>query len=71
MAKPKTDSVTWMQNDGDVITLVNASSNNYVLDLPTGYFRLDAGRRMRTLRSITGIDQVQKLISAGHLRVEG
>lgn len=54
----------------DVIVLVNRSRTNYVLDLPSGYYRLDAGRRMRTLRSITGIEQVKELIDRGDLVVE-
>jgi hypothetical protein len=54
----------------DVITLVNKSRSNYILDLPTGMYRLDAGRRMRTLRSILKNNQVQKLVDAGEIAIE-
>ncbi len=62
--------VTWEENPVDIIMLRNNSSKNYTLELPTGRYRLDAGRRMRTLRSILKLDQVQSLIKKGDLVVE-
>jgi hypothetical protein len=61
---------TWQENPDQIITLVNRSANNYILDLPSGRFRLDAGRRMRTLQSIMKIQQVQELVDQGNLAVE-
>ncbi len=70
MAKRRYDDITWLEDPKDVIVLVNQANKNYILDLPTGIYRLDAGRRMRTLRSILNIGQIQELISSGHLVVE-
>jgi hypothetical protein len=69
MARSSSDGLTWIDNMEDVITLVNNSRSNYILEMPTGMYRLDAGRRMRTLRSILNIVQVQKLVDAGELSV--
>jgi hypothetical protein len=63
-------SNTWQENPDEIIVLVNRSRNNYILELPAGRFRLDAGRRMRTLRSIMKVQQVKQLIDAGTLTVE-
>jgi len=41
--------LTWDPDPNDIIMLINQSSKNYILDLPTGRYRLDAGRKMRTL----------------------
>ncbi len=71
MAKnSKDDLVTWALDPKDVIVLVNRSQKNFVLDLPTGLYRLDIGRKMRTLRSILKIESVRKLVDAGSLAVE-
>jgi hypothetical protein len=70
MASSPHDGLTWLKNMDDVITLVNKSRSNYILDLPTGMYRLDAGQRMRTLRSILKNNQVQKLVDAGEIAVE-
>ncbi len=69
MAGKSYDELTWLENMDDVITLVNQSRSNYILDLPTGLYRLDAGRRMRTLRSILNISQVKQLVDSGDLAV--
>lgn len=61
---------TWNEDPKDIIVLVNRSANNFVLDLPSGRVRLDAGRRMRTLRSILKIRQVKDLVDQGSLLVE-
>ena len=70
MAKRTYDDITWLEDPKDVIVLANRSDRNYILDLPTGQYRLDAGRRMRTLRSILDIGQIRELVSAGQLAVE-
>ncbi len=61
---------TWNEDPDQIIVLSNRSKNNYILELPTGRFRLDAGRRMRTLRSIMKIQQVKQLVDQGDLVVE-
>ncbi len=61
---------TWQENPDDIIMLANRSHSNYMLDLPTGRYRLDAGRRMRTLRSILKISQVKELLDQGSLVIE-
>lgn len=61
---------TWQEDPDQIIILVNRSPNNYILDLPSGRFRLDAGRRMRTVRSIMNIQQVSDLVRQGSLIVE-
>jgi len=61
---------TWQEDKDDIIILANRSNKNYVLDLPAGRCRLDAGRRMRTLRSILKISQVKELLQQGNLVIE-
>ena len=61
---------TWQEKPGEIITLVNRSANNYILELPSGRYRLDAGRRMRTLRTIMKVQQVKQLIDQGTLVIE-
>lgn len=61
---------TWQENKDDIILLVNRSSKNYILELPAGRYRLDAGRRMRTMRSICNIKEVKELLEQGSLVIE-
>jgi hypothetical protein len=61
---------TWQEKPGEIITLVNRTRNNYILELPSGRYRLDAGRKMRTLRSIMKVQQVKQLVDQGSLAVE-
>ncbi len=70
MAKRSYDDITWLEDPKDIIILANRSDKNYILELPTGMYRLDAGRRMRTLRSILNIGQIRELISDGQLALE-
>ncbi len=70
MSKRSYDDITWLEDPKEVIILSNRSEKNYILELPTGLYRLDAGRRMRTLRSILDIGQIKELVSSGHLVVE-
>jgi len=62
-------TLTWDPDPKDIIMLINKSSRNYILELPAGRYRLDAGRKMRTLRSIMKVSQVQQLIDSGDLEV--
>ena len=61
---------TWQEDPDDIIVLVNRTRNNYILELPAGRYRLDAGRRMRTLRSIMKIQEIKQLIDQGSLALE-
>lgn len=66
----KTPDTTWREDSRDIIILANHSRNNFILDLPTGRCRLDAGRNMRTLRSIMNYPQVKELLDKGDLVIE-
>lgn len=70
MPKRSYDDITWLEDPKDIIILANRSQKNYVLELPTGQYRLDVGRKMRTLRSILDFGQIKELVSSGHLVVE-
>jgi hypothetical protein len=63
-------SATWLEDTDDIIVLTNRSKKNFILELPTGRCRLDAGRKLRTMRSILTIAGVQKLVDDGELTVE-
>jgi hypothetical protein len=64
------NGLTWIENPDDIIMLVNRSNQNFILELPTGRCRLDAGRRMRTMRSILKFNQVMDLVKEGKLAIE-
>ena len=64
------DAYTWIENPDDIIILANHSKQNFILDLPTGRCRLDAGRRLRTLRSILKHQQIMELVHDGKLAIE-
>jgi hypothetical protein len=61
---------TWQENPEEIIVLANRTQNNFILELPAGRYRLDAGRRMRTLRSIMKVQQVKQLLDQGSLAIE-
>lgn len=64
------DKLTWVENPDDIIVLANHSQQNFILELPSGRCRLDAGRRMRTLRSILKIEPILELVKSGKLAIE-
>jgi hypothetical protein len=70
MSNTVPDIITWQEDPRNIIVLANRSQSNFILDLPTGRCRLDAGRRLRTLRSITSFAQVKELIEKGELVIE-
>lgn len=70
MAARHNSDTTWMEKREDIIILKNLTHNNFILELPSGRYRLDSGRSMRTLRSILNIEQVKQLVSEGKLTVE-
>lgn len=47
----------------------NKSAHNILLDLPTGYFRLDAGRSFGMTRDIADLSQVKDLVTAGEVEI--
>lgn len=61
---------TWQEDPGTLVWLINRTGNNYILELPSGRVRLDAGRRMRTFRSILKLSQVKELVDQGQLALE-
>lgn len=61
---------TWQEDPSEVIVLSNRTNQNFILELPTGRCRLDAGRKLRTLRSILKIGEVKRLVDAGQLVIE-
>ncbi|MFN8446430.1 MAG: hypothetical protein U0175_36905 [Caldilineaceae bacterium] len=61
---------TWQERPEDIIMLRNRTQKNFILELPSGRYRLDAGRRMRTLRSILRLPQVKQLFDQGELAIE-
>lgn len=63
-------NTTWQEDKRQIILLANRSKQNFILELPTGRYRLDAGRTMRTLRSILEHEQVKQLVDQGMLVVE-
>ena len=65
----KYDNVTWMQNKGELITLLNESSKNFILDMPTGRLRLDAGRSVKASASLAAEPRIKELIDKGELTV--
>jgi hypothetical protein len=66
----RADETTWLEDKRDMITLVNRSKNNYILELPAGRYRLDAGRSMLTLKSMLDFDPIKRLVDEGSLAVE-
>ena len=51
-------------------TVGQHTGKNFILDLPAGRYRVDAGRRMRTLRSILKHQQIMALVEDGSLAIE-
>ena len=47
----------------------NKTSQNILLDLPTGAFRLDAGRSFRMTPDIKDVPQVKNLVAAGQIEI--
>jgi hypothetical protein len=66
----KNQDTTWREDPRDIIVIANHSRKNFILDLPSGRCRLDSGRTMRTLRSITNYPQVKELLDTGELVIE-
>ena len=61
---------TWQDDPHTIIWLINRTRNNFILELPSGRVRLDAGRRLRTLQSIMKIQKIKQLVDQGNLAVE-
>ena len=47
----------------------NKTSQNILLDLPTGAFRLDAGRSFRMTPDIKDVPQIKNLVAAGQIEI--
>ncbi|MCY3660890.1 MAG: hypothetical protein OXG36_17940 [Caldilineaceae bacterium] len=68
--KGRRDKLTWTHDKREVVTLSNTSNRNFILELPTGRCRLDAGRRMQTMASLLEQPAIRKLVDQGELTVE-
>lgn len=51
------------------VTVRNKTNHNILLDLPTGYFRLDAGRSFRMTPDVMKVPQVQELVAKGEVEI--
>lgn len=51
------------------VVVHNKTDQNILLDLPTGYFRLDAGRSFRMTPDIADLPQVKDLVTAGQVEI--
>ncbi len=51
------------------VTVRNKTNYNILLDLPTGHFRLDAGRSFRMTPDIAEVPQVKELVAAGQVEI--
>lgn len=51
------------------VVVRNTSTHNILLHLPTGDFRLDAGRSFRMTPDIVDVPQVKELVAAGQVEV--
>ena len=47
----------------------NKTNHNILLDLPTGDFRLDAGRTFRMTPDIVDVPQVKDLVASGQIEI--
>jgi hypothetical protein len=52
-----------------LVTVRNKTDRNILLDLPTGHFRLDAGRSFRMTADIADVAQVKDLVAAGQVEI--
>ena len=68
--KGRRDKLTWTHDKREVITLTNTSKRNFILELPTGRCRLDAGRRIQTMASLLEQPAIRKLVDQGELTVD-
>ena len=51
------------------VTVRNKTDRNILLDLPTGYFRLDAGRSFRMTPDVADVAQVKELVATGQVEI--
>ena len=51
------------------VVVHNRSANNILLTVPTGYFRLDAGRSFRMTPDIADLPQIKDLVAAGQVEI--
>ena len=59
---------TWKPTE--VIEVTNASAENILLDLDSGYLRLDAGRTVRLTASALEVPQLMSLANQGKVKVQ-
>ena len=70
MPNPKKGSA--LDHDWDpqgFVFVHNKTSQNILLDLPTGAFRLDAGRSFRMTPDIKDVPQIKDLVAGGQIEI--
>ena len=65
----KNQSLEYDWDPQKTVIVRNKSAHNILLDLPTGYFRLDAGRSFGMTRDIADLSQVKDLVTAGEVEI--
>lgn len=69
---PKKSRPGSLERDWDpekFVVVRNKSNRHILLDLPTGYFRLDAGRSFRMTPEVADVPQVKELAAAGQVEI--
>jgi hypothetical protein len=64
----KRSTITW--KPGETVVLNNVSNENLLLELASGYQRLDAGRSVRITASALDQPKVWALLDAGKIQLE-
>jgi hypothetical protein len=65
---PAKSPITWKPTD--VIEVTNASEENILLDLDSGWLRLDVGRTTRLTASALEVPQLTSLVNQGKVKVQ-
>lgn len=65
--RPSTPERDWDPEKWVLVT--NSSAQNILLDLPTGFFRLDRGRSFRMTPDIADLPQVKDLVASGQVEI--
>ena len=65
----KNQSLEYDWDPQKIVVVRNKSTHNILLDLPTGYFRLDAGRSFGMTPDIADVQQVKDLVAAGQIEI--
>lgn len=67
--KSKHSTLEYDWDPGKSVVVHNKTTHNILLVLPTGHFRLDAGRSFRMTPDIAEMPQVKDLVAAGQVEI--